>query len=262
MYMKNISLSIIIPVYNEQNRVYLAIDGINNFKAPKGIKIEKVIFSNDGSNDKTLWMLKNAKFKYPTEVLSYNTNRGRGFAVKMAMKKVDTDYAMFLDGDMSIPLANLENFAVYMQKGIDVIVGSKKIKGTICTHKRSLLREIVGWGHSAIFSAVLGIWMYDFQGGFKIYSRRAVVNMFPKLRMERWGMDAESIFVAKKMGYTIKELPITWEHVGNGTTVRLVRDIYRGLRDVFEIRVNYLKGQYIPVEFHTQYIPKINYYTL
>lgn len=259
---KNLTLTVIIPVYNEENRVYLAIDGINKFKAPKGITIKKVIFSNDGSNDKTVWMLRNAKFKYPTEVLSYNTNRGRGFAVKMAMKKVDTDYAMFLDGDMSIPLDNLNTAIPYMQKGIDIIAGSKKIPGTVCTHKRSLLREIVGWGHSAIFSAVLGIWMYDFQGGFKIYSRRVVQNTFPKLRMERWGMDAESIFVAKKMGYTVKEIPIVWEHVSNGTTVRLVRDIYRGIKDVLSIRINYFNGLYVPVAYHGQYIPRINYYTL
>lgn len=262
MKKKNITLTVIVPVYNEQNRIHLAIDGLNKYKAPEGISIKKVIFSNDGSNDKTVWMLRNAKFKYPTEVLTYNKNRGRGFAVKMAMKRIDTDYAMFLDGDMSIPLSNLKNFSKYMKKGVDVIIGSKKIPGTVCEHKRSLLREIVGWGHSFIFSAILGMWVYDFQGGFKIYSKRVVKNTFPKLRMERWGMDAESVFVAHKMGYSLKELPIKWAHVGQGTKVDLVRDIYRALKDVIEIRSYYAKGYYMPVEFKEQHIPKIAYYMM
>lgn len=261
--MKNdITLTVVVPVYNEQNRIHLAIDALNSYVPPKGIKIKKVVFANDGSDDKTLYILKNVKTKYPAKVMTYNKNRGRGFVVKMGMKNIDTDYAMYLDSDMSIPLENLKTFAKEMKKGTDVIAGSKKIRGTITTTKRSLLRDIVGWGHSAIFSAVLGIWMYDFQGGFKIFSKRVVKNAFPKLRMERWGMDAEVIFVAKKMGYSIKELPITWGHVGQGTKVALIRDIYRGLKDVFTIRYNYLKGYYMPVEYYGQYIPKINYYTL
>lgn len=257
--MKNLTLTIVIPVYNEQNRIHLAIEALNNFKPPSGIEIKKVIFANDGSDDKTLYVLKNSKVQYPTEVLTYNTNRGRGFAVKMGMKHIDTDYAMYLDSDMSIPLENLETFAKEMKKGTNVIIGSKKIRGTVCTHKRSIIREIVGWGHSAIFSTILGMWIYDFQGGFKIYSNHVIKNAFPKLRMERWGMDAESIFVAGKMGYSIKELPITWGHVGQGTKVDLVRDIYRGLRDVFQIRSNYFRGKYVPVEYHEQKIPKLAY---
>ncbi len=259
---KEVTLTVIVPVYNEQNRIHLAIDGLNSFVPPKGIKIEKVIFSNDGSNDKTLWMLKNAQFKYPTEVLTYNKNRGRGFAVKMGMKNITTDYAMFLDGDMSIPLSNLKNFAPYMKKGIDVIVGSKKIPGTVCTHKRSLIREIVGWGHSAVYCVSLGMALYDFQGGFKVYSKRVAQNVFPKLRMERWGMCAESIFVSHKMGYSIKEMPIHWGHVGQGTKVDLVRDITRAFIDLFEIRKNYATGRYMPVAYENQKAPRIAYYTL
>lgn len=256
---KDITLTVVIPVYNEQNRIHLAIDALNSYFPPKGIKIEKVIFANDGSDDKTLYILKNVKTQYPTEIMTYNKNRGRGFVVKMGMKNITTDYAMYLDSDMSIPLDNLKEFAVEMKKGTDLIAGSKKIRGTVCTHKRSLLREIVGFGHSAIFSAVLGIWMFDFQGGFKIFSKRVVENVFPKLRMERWGMDAEVIFLADKMGYSIKELPIHWGHVGQGTKVDLVRDIYRGIKDVLTIRANYQTAKYMPVEYKGQKIPKIKY---
>jgi len=260
--MKQITLTVVIPVYNEQNRIHLAIQALNSYIPPKGIKIEKVIFADDGSDDKTLYILKNAKIPYKTELMTYNKNRGRGFVVKMGMRNIETDYAMYLDSDMSIPLENLENFAKEMKKGTDIIAGSKKIPRTICTTKRSKTREIIGWGHSAIFSLVLGMWMYDFQGGFKIFSKRVTDNVFPKLRMERWGMDAEVIYVSSKMGYSIKELPITWGHVGQGSKVDLVRDIYRGIKDVLTIRSNYFKGKYMPVEYSGQYIPKINYYTL
>lgn len=260
--MKNLTLTVVIPVYNEQNRIHLAIDGLNSFVPPKGIEIKKVIFADDGSDDKTRYILKNSNIKYPTQIMTYRTNKGRGFAVKMGMKNIDTDYAMYLDSDMSIPLDNLENFSKEMFKGTDVIIGSKKIRGTICTHERSKIREVVGWGHSLVFSTVLGMWIYDFQGGFKVFSKRVVDNVFPKVTMERWGMDAEVVFVANKMGYSIKELPITWGHVGQGTKVDLVRDITRAFKDVTKIRLNYFKGKYIPVEFKHVDMPKISYIAL
>jgi dolichyl-phosphate beta-glucosyltransferase len=238
------SLTIVIPVYNERDRIHLAIDALNAYEPPEDIEIEKVVFVDDGSTDGTLRVLRGSEQKYPSEVVAYSPNRGRGYAVRAGMKEAETDYAMYLDADMSIPLENLQGFAPRMREGVDVLVGSKKMKETVCFQKRSVLRKVVGWGHSAIFSLVLGVRMRDFQGGFKVFSRRAVRNILSRARIERWGMDAEVIFLAVRKGYSMEEIPVRWGHVERGTKVSLARDISRALRELARIRWNHVCGRY------------------
>jgi glycosyltransferase involved in cell wall biosynthesis len=240
------TLTVVIPVYNEEERVHLAVSALETYRPPRGLKIAEVVFVDDGSTDATLAALRAARHRYPTRVVTYPANRGRGYAVRAGMAGVRTDYAMYLDADMSIPLSNLESFLPHMLRGVDVLAGSKKMRDTVCLQRRSLLRKVVGWGHSALFSAVLGVWMHDFQGGFKVFSRRAVRDVLSRTRIERWGMDAEVVFLAGRMGYSIEEVPVTWAHVENGTKVALVRDILRALRELFTIRWNHLRGSYRP----------------
>ena len=251
------TLTVVIPLYNEEKRIEKTINSLNNFKAPKGVVLSKIIFVDDGSTDNTVKILKNSTFKFPAEIRTYKQNRGRGFAVKMGVREAESDYVMYIDGDYSIPLENLKTFSKYMQKDIPVIIGSKKIKGTKCLVKRSFLRELIGTGHTVIFSKILGVSIKDFQGGFKVFSRPVAQIIFPKLRQERWGMDAELIYVANKMGFEVKELPIIWSNVSKSSKVNLIRDILRALKDVFEIRFAGIKGKYASKTYAEQFIPKI-----
>jgi dolichyl-phosphate beta-glucosyltransferase len=242
--MNPITLTIVIPVYNEQDRVHLAIEALDAYEPPPGIRIEKIVFVDDGSDDKTVQALRKSEHRYPCEVVSYALNRGRGYAVRAGMRDLETDYAMYLDADMSIPLENLKRFAPHMREEVDVLVGSKKMRETVCRRKRGWLRKLIGWGHSAIFSVVLGVWMHDFQGGFKVFSRRAVHEIVSRASIERWGMDAEVIFLASQLGFSVEEIPVTWAHVERGTKVQVVRDSLRALKELGKIRWNHLCGKY------------------
>lgn len=241
---KKISLTIIIPVYNEEKRINFAIQSLNKYKPIKGLIIKEIKFVDDGSKDKTVQILRNSKFKLPTKILSYTRNKGRGYAVKKGMENIKTDYAMYIDCDMSIPLNNLETFFEYMKNGTDVLVGSKKIKGATCIKERSLFRKIAGIGHGLLFSAILGIWIHDFQGGFKVFSKRAVNKIFPKLTLTRWSMDSEIIFVADKKGFSVKELPVIWSSVDGSTVISPLKEIILALKDLASIIFNYLRGKY------------------
>lgn len=251
------TLTVIVPLYNEEGRIDKTIKSLNQYRPPAGVVIEKFVFVNDGSTDQTLSILKAAKLNFPAEILSYRGNRGRGFAVKMGVRLAKSDYVMYLDGDYSIPLENLKAFAGPMRAGVPLIVGSKKLAETVCLKKRSWLRELIGSGHSLIFGAILGLDVKDFQGGLKVFSREVAETVFPKLRQERWGMDAELLYVASLLGYEILELPVTWSHFSVSSKVALGRDVARALKDVVEIRISGLVGRYGAPEYAGQLIPSL-----
>ena len=132
-----------------------------------------------------------------------------------------------------------------MEKDYDLLFASKKRPGAKQQIKRGVLRTVIGYGHSIIASIVLGIFVWDFQGGFKIFSKQFVQEVFPRLTVERWGFDMEVIFLAKKLGYKTIELPVVWGHVKNGSKVKLLRDTVRSLREMNKIRLNWLKKEYL-----------------
>lgn len=243
------TLTIVIPVYNEAKRLQFAFNAVGRLDSPRGIKIEKVIFVNDGSKDRTRELLLNFQKNYSgkihskalIEVISYQKNRGRGFAVREGLKNVKTDYGLYMDADFSIPFKNIFRFTPYMRKDFDLLIGSKKKPGAKAIQNRSFVRRVVGYGHSIVASLILGVFCWDFQGGFKIFSRRFINEVVPQSIMERWGLDMEVVFLAKRLGYKVVELPVLWKSINEGSTVKLGRDIIRALKDVFVIRLSWEK---------------------
>ncbi len=244
------TLTIIIPTYNENSRIKKTLKILTKGVSYNGIKIKEIFFVDDGSTDGTPKLIKKSKkiieknTKAKVKIISYKKNKGRGFAIRYAAQKFNSDYLLYVDADFSIPLDNIKKFIPYMKKDYDVIIGSKKIKGAKEIIKRSLLRKIIGYGHSLIAYLVLGVFVWDFQGGFKLFSRRYVEKIFPYLKIERWGFDMEVIFLAKKLNYRFKELPIKWGHVENNSKVVLIRDILRSLEEMIKIRYYWIKGIY------------------
>ncbi len=244
------TLTIILPVYNEEKRLSLAFKALEGFKPPSGLKVEKIVFVNDGSKDNTLNLLNAFKKKTrlacgaEVKVVSYQINHGRGYAVMQGAKEVQTDYAMFLDSDMSIPLTNLKTFVHDINLGYDLLVGSKKMEETVTLVKRNFVRETIGSVHSFILSHVLGIKMADFTGGFKVFSKAVCEDVFPRLTQERWGLDPEIIYVTHRLDYSMVELPVTWSHVSTSSKVNLIRDILRAFKEMATIRINDFKNIY------------------
>ena len=245
-----INLSLIIPTYNEDDRIKKTLETLKKGFNFSGVKIKEILFCDDGSTDDTLKLLKKSKKNiqrktgFEVKILSYKSNKGRGFAIKFAAQKAKGDYILYADADFSIPLTNLKKFIPYIKKDYDVIIGSKKIKGAKEIIKRSLIRKIVGYGHSFIAGLILGVFVWDFQGGFKIFSRRFVENVFPYLQIDRWGFDMEVIFLAKKLSYRLKEIPVCWGHIENGSKVNLLRDIIRSIKEMLRIKIYWIEGKY------------------
>jgi len=245
-----ITISLIIPTYNEDGRIKKTIETLKQGVYFYGQILKEIIFTDDGSTDETLGLIKKAKKsierknKTKVKIIFYEKNRGRGYAIRQAALLSKGDYVLYADADFSIPLENIKKFIPYMKKDYDVIIGSKKIKGVREIIKRSLIRKIVGYGHSFIAYLILGVFVWDFQGGFKLFSRQYVDKIFPYLQIDRWGFDMEVIFLAKKLNYKLKELPVRWGHVEDNSKVVLLRDIVRSLEEMIRIKTNWLGGKY------------------
>lgn len=247
------TLSIVIPVYNEGKRIKKTLKTLEKGFKFNGLKLEKIVFVNDGSNDGTIKLVKDfieqnkknlLSTSYNLQLITYHQNRGRGYAIKRGALNCFSDYVLYVDADLSIPITNLAKFIPLMKKGYDLLFASKKMPGAKQTIKRGLIRTIIGYGHSIVASLFLGVFVWDFQGGFKIFSKAFIEEVFPLLTVSRWGLDMEVIFLGKKLGYKTAELPASWGHIENGSKVKLVRDILRSLREMKQIRQNWFKGEY------------------
>lgn len=237
------SLDLIIPVYNESPRLKLTFQAINSFTPPRGIKINKVIFVNDGSTDNTLQKLKNARLKFSKKILSYSHNQGKGAAIKLAFLNATADYALFLDADMSTPLTELPKFISFIRQNIPIIIGTRKNGHSTVTIHQPWIREHLGKVFTFLSQLILNTWVTDFTCGFKAFSRPAYITIAPLMTINRWGFDSEIIFLGKIFNFPIQEKSLTWADNPN-SRVNLFKDIFRSLGELLQIRFNQFSGLY------------------
>jgi dolichyl-phosphate beta-glucosyltransferase len=236
------NLSVVIPVFNEEARLARALEALNIFRAGLDLEAE-VIFVDDGSTDRTAEMLAAAAARFAFRLLSYRPNRGKGYALKQGILQASEDYVLFLDADMSTPLTELAKFREAMSRGVPVIIGSRKAAGSRVLKSQPLLRRKLGEGFSFLSSLLLVPGITDFTCGFKVFRRDAARRIFGAQRIERWGFDTEILFLARRYGYVIQEIPVSWAN-DERTKVRLLEDVARSFTDLLRIRFNALRRRY------------------
>lgn len=230
------TISFIIPVFNEEQRLEKTFKALNELTLPRFLKLEKIIFVNDGSKDATLKLLKEyANKKRRVKIVSYSINQGKGFAIKHGMLRANSDYNLFFDADMSTPLSEISKLLPFMRRNIDVIVGTRKNgHSTVLVHQPRY-RELLGKGFTKITQLILQVPVTDFTCGFKAFSKNATETIFPRTDINGWGYDAEILFLAKKHGFSMREKAVTWSNDAN-TKVKLYKAIPQTLMDLVKIR--------------------------
>ncbi len=224
-------LSIIIPAYNEENRIANSLDKILKYVKKYN---HEIIVINDGSTDKTLNVLK--KFKNKIKIISYSKNKGKGYAVKKGMLAATGDLLFMCDADLSMPISELNKFLKHKE---DIVIGSRAIEGADV--KTSILKKFAGRIGNFFISVFTVSEIKDTQCGFKLFKAKCK-KLFEKQTIDRWGFDFEILFLAKKYGFSIKEIPIRWQNV-KGSKVKLI-DYPRTLLDLIKIKINDLRGKY------------------
>lgn len=242
--MKKITLSLIVPFYNEQTRIAGCLATLTKWTPPSTIKLEQIIFVNDGSTDNTEVRIRKyesrikGNLKTNVVIASYVQNRGRGYAVRHGMSLSRSDYTLFFDADMSTPLGELVKFIPAMKKDTDLIVGTRKNgKSTVIVHQ-PLYRELLGKVFTKLTNTILGTTVTDFTCGFKAFSARAKNTILPGLISDRWGFDAEVIFAALYHGMSVTEVPVAWSDE-RGSKVRLFIDIPRTIKELLAMKLAY-----------------------
>ncbi|MFA5770064.1 MAG: glycosyltransferase [Patescibacteria group bacterium] len=235
------TISFIIPVYNEEKRIGKTIKALLGGVSFPGLKLEKLIFVDDGSKDNTKFEIKNSKskiekkLKAKIKIISYRKNRGKGYAIKQGMLASKSDYTLMFDADMSTSISELKKFLPFMKKGVDVIIGTRKNGHSTVVKHQPLYREILGRGFTLLSNVILDTWVTDFTCGFKAFSKFAKDRIFENTIVDRWSYDAEILYLAKKMNLIIQEKAVIWKN-DPGTKVNLMKDLPETLTDLVKIR--------------------------
>lgn len=236
------TISFVIPFYNEEKRIKKTIESLLKGFSFAGLKLEKVIFVNDGSKDNTEKIIHlykkqlEKKLQAKIKIIKYKKNKGKGYAIKQGMLVSKSDYTLMFDVDMSTPLNQLKKFIPYIKKNYDLIVGTRKNgKSTVIKHQ-PLYREILGRGFTLLTNLILNTWVSDFTCGFKAFSKFAKNRIFEKTIINRWAYDAEALYLAKKMGLDIVEVPVLWKNDPD-TKVDLAKDLPETFKDLLRIRL-------------------------
>ena len=238
------SLSIVIPAYNEEQRLAATLERISSYLAGAGWKFSELVVVDDGSRDGTAALVENFGARAPSVRLLRNPgNRGKGYSVRHGMLEAKGEWALFTDADLSSPIEELEKLWTKAQEArAQVAIGSRALDRSLIGTHQPLLREYAGRAFNLAVRLATGLPFWDTQCGFKLFETLAAREIFRRLRLERFGFDVEVLFIASKLGYATVEVPVRWNDVA-GTKVSTLNGLMAFL-DPVRVRVNEWKGRY------------------
>ena len=235
--------SIIIPAYNESDRIRPTLDELLRHSHEHAWEVE-ILVVDDGSRDDTAEIVRKYGKAHSEILLVQNPgNRGKGFSVRNGVLHARGDICLFTDADLSSPISEAQRLFDTIAEGADVVIGSRWLRSEFQTERQPLYRQVFGRIFNLLLRLILGLNFADTQCGFKAFRGTAAQRIFPLQRIERWAFDPEVLFLAQRMGFTVKEVPVVWAH-SQGTRLRPFRDGLRMFTEVLRIRWNWITGVY------------------
>lgn len=227
-------LSIVIPAYNEEQRLPLYLPKVQAFCRELGAGAE-ILVVDDGSKDGTAAYVESvAAGDASVRLLRQAVNQGKGAAVRRGVAEARGAYILFADADGATPIAEATKLLEAGRKGHDVVIGSRKAADSEARRQRSWLRGLLGSVFYRVTNLLAVPGILDTQCGFKLFRRAAAQRIFPQLRESGWAFDVEILFLAQKFGMSIAEVPVNWTAV-DGSKVRAA-DGLRFFTALFRIR--------------------------
>jgi dolichyl-phosphate beta-glucosyltransferase len=232
------SVSIIVPAYNEEGRLPATLAATATFFAQRQTPFDLIVV-DDGSQDGTADVVADFSCSHPewaVQCLRYGVNRGKGYAVRYGMLRAHGDLRLFCDADLATPPEEFEVVHAGMtQMNAEVGIGSRPQLIRQSGQRQPWYREWLGRGFNTAVQCLAVPGILDTQCGFKIFTARAAQEVFSRCRVDGFAFDAEALYVARRLGYTIAEVPVRWMHQ-DGSKVSMKRDGPRMLRELAGIR--------------------------
>lgn len=236
-------LSVVIPAYNEGERIERTIKSIDEYLSRQNYEYEILVVS-DGSNDNTVDLVYGLESSVRgLRLIDNKENHGKGYVVKQGMLEAKGELRLFTDADNSTSIDHLDQFIPQVSGDYSIIIGSIGVAGhKVASGSEPAWRRILGkLGNLFIqIMAVPGI--YDTQRGFKLFTADAANKIFPQLTITRWGFDIEVLALARKFKYKIKELPVDWKNDPNSKVG--LKAYIQVLLETVRVRLNLMAGKY------------------
>ena len=245
-------LSIVIPAYNEETRIGRSLDDVLEFLKSQTYRAE-VIVVDDGSSDETAKRVSERTAIYRSaghdlRILTNTPNRGKGYSVKRGLTEASGEIVMFSDADLSSPITEAPKLIDPIAEGrADVTLGSRALNRELIGVHQPRMRELGGAVFNLCMRTITGLKFKDTQCGFKAFRREVAFPVFALQQVERFGFDPEVLYIAKKQGNRLLEVPVVWNHCEGGelqNKLNYLRDSIDMFADLIRIRFNDLTGRY------------------
>lgn len=241
--MQPVYYSIVIPAYNEGTRLGGTLEKVLAYVHAQKWDAE-IIVVNDGSRDSTAEIVRRFAAQDPTVRLIENPgNRGKGYSVRNGVLNARGRVVLFTDADLSSPIEEAPKLLQALEAGSDIAIGSRWLRAETQTQRQPLHRQLFGRVFNLLLRVTLGLQFADTQCGFKAFKQPAAQAIFPLQQIERWGFDPEILFLARKFGLMVQEVPVAWGHSGE-TRINPIVDGSRMFLEMLRIRANDLSGKY------------------
>jgi len=232
------SVSVIIPAFNEAERLPLTLKATAEVFAARGEAFD-ILVVDDGSTDGTAQLVADFARRHPeyaVQCLGYGGNRGKGYAVRYGMLRATGDRRLFCDADLATPAEEYDVVLTAMQAADTQIgIGSRPLRRSQLLVHQPWYREALGRGFNQAVQILAVPGIEDTQCGFKVWTAQAAEDVFSRCKLDGFAFDSEALFIARRLGYRIAEVPIRWSHK-DGSKVSMVRDGLRMLRDLASVR--------------------------
>jgi dolichyl-phosphate beta-glucosyltransferase len=237
------SLSVIIPAYNEEERIGSTLERVAAYMKVHVRELEIVVV-DDGSTDGTRELLQKMSTGIPgLRVIHITRNRGKGHAVRTGMLAARGRLRLLSDADLSTPIEEVERLLPWLDEGAHVVIGSRGLRSSEIEVHQPWHRESMGKTFNLLVR-LLGLSRFrDTQCGFKVFRAETAEEVFSRSLMEGFSFDVEVLFLAERLGYRVREVPVRWRHVP-ASRVRVVRDSLGMLLDLVVIRMRWFLGRY------------------
>ncbi|MFH1050108.1 MAG: dolichyl-phosphate beta-glucosyltransferase [bacterium] len=233
----NIDLSIIIPAFNEETRIIKSLDKTIEYLDRQSYSYE-IIVVDDGSTDGTINVLTN--YNQNVKVLSLGKNLGKGAAVRKGMLSAKGNIRLFSDADFSTPIYEVNKLLAEINAGADICIGSRALDRKLVKEHQPFYREFMGKTYNTFVQFLVFKGISDTQCGFKAFTKQATEKIFSTAKINGFSFDVEILFLAKKHGFKVEQVPVEWYN-DKRSTVNPIKDSTMMIWELFKIRRLHLR---------------------